>query len=47
MHDQYVVEYTRRGSNGICELCGNKAPFKNSKGGAYLEVHHIVWLSKG
>ncbi|AUN14345.1 HNH endonuclease [Paraclostridium sordellii] len=45
--DQYVVEYTRRRSNGICELCGKEAPFKNSKGEPYLEVHHIVWLSKG
>lgn len=43
----YVVEYTRRRANGICELCGNEAPFKNSKGEPYLEVHHIVWLSKG
>ncbi|MBC6002989.1 HNH endonuclease [Paeniclostridium sp. NSJ-45] len=45
--DQYVVEYTRRRANGICELCGNEAPFKNSKGEPYLEVHHIVWLSRG
>lgn len=43
----YIVEYTRRRANGICELCGNEAPFKNSKGEPYLEVHHIVWLSKG
>ncbi|CEQ29970.1 HNH endonuclease [[Clostridium] sordellii] len=43
----YVVEYTRRRANGICELCGKEAPFKNSKGEPYLEVHHIVWLSKG
>ncbi|CEN87035.1 HNH endonuclease [Paraclostridium sordellii] len=43
----YVVEHTRRRANGICELCGNEAPFKNSKGEPYLEVHHIVWLSKG
>jgi len=43
----YVVEYTRQRANGVCELCNSKAPFTNSKGEPYLEVHHIHWLSKG
>ena len=43
----YVVEYTKRRAKGICELCEEKAPFINSKGEPYLEVHHIVWLSNG
>ena len=43
----YVVDYTRRRANGICDLCNEKAPFLNSKGEPYLEVHHIEWLSKG
>lgn len=43
----YVVEYSRRRANGVCELCSKDAPFKNSKGEPYLEVHHIIWLSKG
>ncbi|WP_373600708.1 HNH endonuclease [Paraclostridium bifermentans] len=42
----YIVEYTRRRANGICELCKEKAPFTNPKGEPYLEVHHIQWLSK-
>ncbi|MGL5712374.1 MAG: HNH endonuclease [Paraclostridium sp.] len=43
----YVVEYSRRMANGICDLCNEKAPFSNAKGEPYLEVHHIEWLSKG
>ena len=44
--NEYVVELTKRRANGVCELCDNKAPFNNSKGEPYLEVHHIVWLAK-
>lgn len=43
----YVVEYTRRRANGVCDLCNEKAPFTNTKGEPYLEVHHVEWLSKG
>lgn len=43
----YVVETVNRRANGICELCEKDAPFKNSKGKPYLEVHHIIQLSKG
>lgn len=43
----YVVQYTRHRANGVCELCNSNAPFTNSKGEPYLEVHHIKWLSKG
>lgn len=42
----YVVEYTRQRAKGVCELCNSNAPFTNSKGEPYLEVHHIKWLSK-
>ncbi|MDR3598572.1 HNH endonuclease [Clostridium sp.] len=45
--DPYVVEYTKRRAKGICEFCGNPAPFKNSKGEDYLEVYHVKWLSRG
>lgn len=35
-------------ANGLCENCGNKAPFKRAKDGTpYLEVHHNVLLSQG
>jgi len=45
--DPYVVEYVKLCANGICDLCGSAAPFKSKSGEPYLELHHIVWLSKG
>ncbi len=43
----YIAEYARRRAGGICQLCGNKAPFNRADGEPYLESHHIVWLSEG
>lgn len=43
----YVAGLARMNASGICQLCGNKAPFKNKDGDPYLEVHHIEWLSDG
>ena len=43
----YVTEFAKRRANGICQLCGEPAPFKNKLGEPYLETHHIVWLSNG
>jgi len=44
----YVLEYAKRKANGICQDCQKMAPFKNKKTGEpYLEIHHIVPLSKG
>ncbi|WP_409254307.1 HNH endonuclease [Bacillus sp. SCS-153A] len=37
----------KRRANGICDLCGRPAPFKDKKNRPYLESHHIVWLSRG
>lgn len=35
-------------SDGVCEGCGSKAPFKrNADGSPYLEVHHKKHLSEG
>ena len=45
--DPYISELAKRLANGKCELCGQPAPFKDSKGKPYLETHHVVWLSKG
>ncbi len=45
--NQHIVEYTKRLSNGVCDLCDEQAPFKNRKNEPYLEVHHINWLAKG
>ncbi|WP_342045941.1 HNH endonuclease [Bacillus sp. OTU530] len=43
----YVTEFAKRRANGVCELCEQKAPFKDKKEKPYLETHHIVWLSRG
>ena len=43
----YISEYAKLRARGMCQLCGNKAPFNDKKGKPYLESHHIIWLSKG
>ena len=52
----YVNPYQRSGNvskivkaraNGICQLCGNAAPFTDKEGEPFLEVHHVEWLSRG
>lgn len=43
----YVIEYTKRRARGICQLCGNPAPFMDKNGLPFLETHHIEWLSNG
>ncbi len=43
----YVVTAALRRANGRCQLCEQEAPFKKPDGEPYLEVHHIIWLSKG
>ena len=42
-----VVKLAKARANGICQLCRNPAPFLDSKGVPYLEVHHVIWLSRG
>ncbi len=42
-----VISTTKERANGICQLCGQPAPFNDKNGNPYLEVHHIVWLSQG
>jgi hypothetical protein len=42
-----VVEKTRKRANGICQYCNQRAPFDDKDGNPYLEVHHIIWLSRG
>ena len=42
-----VAEYARQKANGICQLCGQPAPFNDASGRPYLEVHHVKWLSRG
>ena len=45
--DPYIAEYAKRRAKGICQLCGQPAPFLDKKGQPYLESHHIIYLSKG
>ena len=42
-----VVKETRKCANGVCQLCKQPAPFTDKNGNPYLEMHHIVWLSRG
>jgi len=42
----YVIALSLQRAKGICELCKQKAPFKNRDNQDYLEVHHIISLSK-
>lgn len=44
--DPLVVAETLRIANGYCELCEVKSPFKTKSGRDYLEVHHVIPLSK-
>jgi 5-methylcytosine-specific restriction protein A len=45
--DPYVVELAKRRAQGHCQLCVQPAPFRNKQGEAFLETHHIEWLSRG
>jgi 5-methylcytosine-specific restriction protein A len=45
--DPNVVEAAKRRARGICQLCGNPAPFTTRAGEPFLETHHIDWLAEG
>jgi len=42
-----VVKETRKRANGVCQYCKHPAPFIDKNGNPYLEVHHVIWLSRG
>lgn len=42
-----VVKQTRKRAGGVCQLCKQAAPFTDKNGDPYLEVHHVIWLSRG
>jgi len=42
-----VREYVLARADGICESCGNPAPFKRPDGTPYLEPHHTRKISDG
>lgn len=41
-----VVAFARKRANGICQLCGQPAPFEDLQGEPYLEIHHVIWLGR-
>ena len=45
--DAFVAENAKRRAKGLCELCGDEAPFARADGDPYLETHHVVWLAQG
>lgn len=45
--NQLVSEYTKSRANGICDMCGDPAPFIDKKGKPYLETHHVITLADG
>lgn len=44
---QEVKSYAKARADGICEGCGEPAPFISKTGEPYLQVHHIHELSDG
>jgi 5-methylcytosine-specific restriction protein A len=44
---QAIKLYAKKRAQGLCEGCGNPAPFVKVDGSPYLEVHHINKLSDG
>lgn len=48
LRNKYVAEFCKRRAEGNCESCNQPAPFKRASDGTpYLEVHHVIPLSKG
>jgi len=45
VRNKYVAENAKRRADGVCQLCGNSAPFNNKRDEPYLEEHHIIWLA--
>lgn len=45
--NQFIAEYTKNRANGICDLCGEPAPFFDRNGKPYLESHHVITLANG
>jgi len=48
MRNPDVIAEVLERANGICEYCGNPAPFNRASDGTpYLEIHHKKPLSQG
>lgn len=42
-----VKQYVKARAGGVCEGCGEPAPFVNTRGEPYLHAHHVYELSEG
>lgn len=47
IRSEYIRAYAKIRAQGHCELCEKKAPFNDYLGNPFLEIHHIIYLSKG
>ena len=47
VRDPAVRAHVLREANGSCELCGSPAPFVDSDGSPFLELHHVRPLAEG
>ena len=47
LRDTNVKEWVQTNAGGICEGCGNPAPFVLEDGTPFLEVHHVRYLADG
>lgn len=47
VRDPSVKAWVLENANGNCESCGSPAPFMNSNGEPFLEVHHVILLADG
>ncbi|MFC5972649.1 HNH endonuclease [Halomarina salina] len=44
---EVVREFALETADGVCQGCGEPAPFKNKRGQPFLEVHHLKRLTDG
>ena len=44
---QPIKRYAKERADGVCEACGERAPFNDESGEPYLEIHHVDELGKG
>lgn len=47
LRSEVVREFALREAEGVCQGCGEKAPFVNEAGEPFLEVHHLHRRSDG
>ncbi|OWZ84121.1 hypothetical protein CDO51_05090 [Natranaerobius trueperi] len=45
--DPDIISYAKKRANGVCECCGQEAPFLKDDGAPFLETHHLKALSEG